>query len=147
MLVHATCLSIGSSGVLLMGKPGSGKSDLALRLIDAPGRGTGENILDAKLVSDDQVLLAREEHWLVAQAPDALTGLIEIRGLGVVPVPTAMQVKVDLVVDLVLTSEVERMPDRKASSREFLGVPVPLISLHPFTASAPARLRAAVITL
>ena len=38
-LIHGTCIAIGAEGVLLVGKPGSGKSDLALRLIDQSGSG------------------------------------------------------------------------------------------------------------
>ncbi|WP_040850329.1 HPr kinase/phosphorylase, partial [Nitrospirillum viridazoti] len=75
--VHATCVSVGGAGVLLRGASGSGKSDLALRLVDA----------GALLVADDQVALAADPTatLLTATAPERLAGLIEVRGLGILP--------------------------------------------------------------
>ena len=72
MMVHATCVAIGDRAVLLCGPSGSGKSDLALRLIDG----------GAQLVADDQVVLRAEGGRIVARAPEALAGRMEVRGIG-----------------------------------------------------------------
>src|SRR6185312_10220968 len=70
LLLHATTVAIDGAAVLLRGPSGSGKSDLALRLIDA----------GARLVADDQSELRRVGEVVVVRAPDALRGLIEVRG-------------------------------------------------------------------
>ena len=71
--VHGTCIAIDGAGVLLRGPSGCGKSDLALRLIDG----------GAVLVADDRVSLEARAGDLVASAPDALAGLLEVRGVGI----------------------------------------------------------------
>ena len=67
--VHATAIAFGNRGVLIRGAPGSGKSELALRMIDNLGFGRGTKPLRAKLIADDQVLLAREGSEIVMRAP------------------------------------------------------------------------------
>src|SRR5690606_18170052 len=74
LLIHATCVVIGEIGVILRGPSGSGKSDLALRLVDTGGL----------LVADDQVFLSVENGALVARAPPTISGKLEVRGLGIV---------------------------------------------------------------
>jgi len=130
--IHATCVAIGGAAVLLRGPSGAGKSDLALRLV-AEG---------ARLVADDQVLLAAENGRLVARAPAPIAGQIEVRGLGIVPVATEAEAPVALVADLVAPSEIERMPEPEAET--ILGIALPRIALTPFEASAPAKLRLAL---
>ncbi len=129
--VHGTCVAVAGVGVLLRGPPGSGKSDLALRLID---RG-------AELVADDRVTLRREDDGIVASAPAALAGLIEVRGVGVVRVPAVARARLGVVVDLVGAAAVERLPDRAGC--ELLGVGVPRYRLDAFQASACAKVRLA----
>ncbi len=79
LLVHATAVAIEGEAVLLRGPSGSGKSDLALRLIDG----------GAQLVADDQTLLRRAGGRVLASAPPAIAGLLEVRGVGVVRVEAA----------------------------------------------------------
>ncbi|MDE0940637.1 MAG: HPr kinase/phosphatase C-terminal domain-containing protein, partial [Pirellulales bacterium] len=86
-LVHATCVAIGEVGVLLRGPSGSGKSDLALRLIEG----------GAKLVADDQVVLSEVAGSLLASAPAALRGKIEVRGCGILDIPYEKSVSMRLV--------------------------------------------------
>jgi serine kinase of HPr protein (carbohydrate metabolism regulator) len=131
-LVHATCVAIGGRGVLLRGASGSGKSDLALRLIDQ----------GAKLVSDDQVRIGRRGEKLVARAPRTIAGKIEVRGIGIVAVSAKAGVPLALVVELTSRANIERMP--KPQRWRCLGRSVPKIRLDPFEASAPAKLRLAV---
>lgn len=114
-----------------MGESGSGKSDLALRLIDAGGR----------LVADDRTELRRDGTRLIASSPATIAGRIEVRGVGIVPVAHVGHSVVGLAVDLVGPDRVERMPP--ARSRAWLGIDTPLLALDPFAASAVAKLRLA----
>ncbi|MGE0650627.1 MAG: HPr kinase/phosphorylase [Alphaproteobacteria bacterium] len=132
--IHATCIALGEIGVLLRGPSGSGKSDLALRLIDS----------GARLVADDRVCLARRDGRVVASAPAPLRGLIEVRGLGIVRLGDdrlADVVPVALVCDLVPGPEVERLPEPVQA--EFFGLCLPRIALAPFETATPAKLRLA----
>lgn len=132
---HATCILIGAKGVLLRGRPGAGKSDLALRLIED----------GARLVADDRVCLAEREGVLVARAPEALAGVIEVNGIGLVrldPGACAAEAALALVVDLVPRGAVERLPEPATAT--LMGVDLPRIDLAPFEPSAPAKLRLAV---
>jgi HPr kinase/phosphorylase len=128
-LVHATAVAIEGEAILLRGPPGSGKSDLALRLIDG----------GARLVADDQALLQRVGDRVVVRAPAVTAGLIEIRGVGIVRVETMDQAPLMLIADLVLSGQVERMPEQRVEA--VLGVAVAVIALSPFEASAAAKLR------
>ncbi|MFM2042306.1 MAG: HPr kinase [Pseudomonadota bacterium] len=131
--LHATCVSLAGAGVLLRGPSGSGKSDLALRLIDG----------GALLVADDQVILEMRGGALRARAPERLAGYLEVRGIGLLPVPHAPDVRLVLVADLTAPgAEVERLPD--PATVDLLGRSVPRIALDPFAASAPAKLRLAL---
>lgn len=134
-LIHATAvaLPIGADwvGVLLRGPSGSGKSDLALRLIDG----------GARLVADDQTEVTLKGGAPVLRPPARLAGHIEVRGLGIVPVPSLDSAPLVLVADLVAPHEVERLP--ALQSTLLAGQPVPSIRIAPFEASAPAKLRLA----
>ena len=132
---------------MLLGPPGSGKSDLALRLIDTPGLGIGDSLLQAQLVADDQVKLVRVGDGLEAHAPEALAGLLEIRGLGIVRVAHLQSMRVDLAVNLRADVEIERLPDDPGLTYAALGISIPLVEIDPAAASAPARVRAAVLHL
>ena len=143
-LIHGTCLALGSAGVLLLGSPGSGKSDLALRLIDQSGDGLSGETRAARLVADDQVAIRRAGSTLIATAPAALAGLLEIRGLGLARLPALPEVVLRLAVRLTPAAEIERLPDLARARMDILGVGLPLILLDPLSASAPARVRAAL---
>src|SRR4051794_1485630 len=129
LLVHGTSVAIDGAAVLFCGRPGSGKSDLALRLIDD----------GAVLVADDQTRLERRGDTLIASAPATIAGRLELRGVGILGVPSLAEAPLRLVVDLVPPASVERLPEPQ--SCELLGLTVPLIALAPFEASAPAKLR------
>jgi len=132
-LVHGTTVAIAGKGVLIRGPSGSGKSDLALRLIDG----------GAELVADDQTALAVGAGHLVASAPDAIAGLIEVRGLGLVRLPHQPAAPLALVVELVTAERIERLPEEMRTA--FLGVDVPTIQLCAFEASAAAKVRLAAL--
>lgn len=78
-LVHATALVVGTSGILVTGQSGAGKSLLARRLISA----AAHHGVYAALVADDQVLLSRKGDRIVAAAPQTIAGMIELRGSGI----------------------------------------------------------------
>jgi HPr kinase/phosphorylase len=143
-LIHGTCLAIGADGVLLLGKPGAGKSDLALRLIDQPGTGLSGLMRGARLVADDQVRVRRAGAGLIASAPAALANRLEIRGLGIATLAALPEIALRLAVRLTPSAEIERLPDLAAARMDILGIALPLILLDPSAASAPARLRAAL---
>jgi HPr kinase/phosphorylase len=142
IFLHGTCVSVGGEGVLILGEPGSGKSTLALRLIDEPGYGISSAHLRSELVADDQVIVTRDQDRLVASAPAALRGKLEIRGLGIVTLATPPAVPLALVVKLQDYSAIERLPD--PATFDILGLAIPLVEIDGKMPSAPARLRAAL---
>jgi len=145
--MHATCVDIGGWGVLIQGPPGSGKSDLALRLIDAPGGGLSGRQHSAVLVADDQTVLTLNAGELWARPPKAIEGLIELRGLGILKVPYRKQAVLRLIVTLTLGDAVPRLPYPHDLTTEILTVKLLNLRLDPQLASAPARVRAALDTL
>jgi len=116
-------------GVLIEGPPGAGKSDLALRCLDA----------GFCLAADDRVALWVSGGRLFGRAPDSLAGRLEIRGLDVVAVPALPLAEVALVMRC---GAPERIPE--PSFAEILGVSIPLIALDPRESSAPAKLSRAL---
>ena len=71
--LHATTVAFEGKGVLILGAAGSGKSGLALQLM----------ALGCQLVADDQTELTRQGDNIWARAPEAIKGLIEARGIGI----------------------------------------------------------------
>jgi HPr kinase/phosphorylase len=140
--LHGTCVSVNGEGVLILGEPGTGKSDLALRLIDEPGHGISGGRMRSELVSDDQVIITRDQDRLFASSPPAIHGKLEIRGLGIVALATQPSVPLVLVAKLQAHSDIERLPDH--GTYDILGLTLPLVEIDGTTASAPARLRAAL---
>lgn len=115
--LHATCVAVGDSGLLILGPSGSGKSALALRLIS----------LGALLVSDDRTRVEARDGRLSATCPNPdLAGLIEARGIGVLRAPALAGTTLDLAVDLGRI-EADRLPPRRAVT--ILGQTLPLV-LH-----------------
>lgn len=129
--VHATCVAVGGRAVLIGGRSGQGKSDLALRLID---RG-------AALVSDDYTLVRRQSGRLLAAAPETIAGKIELRGVGILEYPAVRDVPVALVVDLDVEST--RLPAAE-ETRMVAGVALPVVGLSAREASAPIKVEAAL---
>ena len=135
VLVHATAVAIEGEAILLRGPPGAGKSDLALRLIDA----------GARLVADDQTRLHRAGGQIFVSAPAEISGLMEVRGIGILRIDALERAPLALLVDLVPPSEIERLPETRAE--EILGISLPSIASTPFEASAAAKLRFALRAL
>ena len=133
--VHGTSVALGGDGILLRGPSGSGKSDLALRLIDEGGR----------LIADDQTELHLGGADVLMSAPATIAGRMEVRGIGILRVPDVAAAPLRLVVDLVPAAGVERLPE--PATCDYLGRRFPLIRLAPFEASAAAKLRLALRAL
>jgi len=134
MNLHATCVAIEGYGVLLRGPSGSGKSDLALRLID--------QYTDAILVADDRVDVVARDGAVYASAPSAIAGMLEVRSVGIVRVTYKDTAKVHLLVDLMDAEQIARLPE--PAFEEILGAALPRLALAPFEHSAPAKLRQAL---
>ncbi|MDQ2893446.1 MAG: aldolase [Pseudomonadota bacterium] len=128
--LHATSVAIDRQAVVIQGPSGSGKSDLALRLID---RG-------ALLISDDITLIARVGGALRVRAPDTIRARMEVRGVGIVAVPQVDDVPLALIVRLV--DVVPRLPERRA--RLIAGVEAREILIDPRPASAPILIELAL---
>lgn len=129
--LHATCIALAGRGVLLCGAPGSGKSDLALRMID---RG-------ALLVADDITVVAADAGRLIGRAPEGFAGLIEMRGVGIVARPHTAAAPIVLVVQL--DAPVDRLPDGPVM-RAISGIVLPHFALAGLEPSAPLKLEALV---
>jgi serine kinase of HPr protein (carbohydrate metabolism regulator) len=123
-------------GVLIEGGSGSGKSDLALRCLT----------LGFRLVADDRTHLWISEGRLFGAAPPRLAGLIELRGLDVLPEPARSLAEIKLVVRCLDPADpLERLPDR--DTRVLLGTPLPMVSVRPLEASAPEKVLRALSLL
>lgn len=134
MPLHASCAALGGDGVLFLGPPGAGKSDLVLRLI---GRGWS-------LVADDQVELAATDGALVAAPPEALRGMIEVRGLGILrDLPVAAPAPLRLVVELLPPGEAPpRLPS--PATWQAHGRALPRLALAGREAAAPEKVALAL---
>lgn len=142
VLVHATAVARHGAAVLLMGPSGSGKSDLALRLLAqpaSPSLPTGH----FELISDDQVWLQRDSAGLIATAPATIAGKLEVRGVGIVEVAAAASARVALVIELVEMRSIPRLPD--PDTIELGGVVLPSLKLCGFDTSATIKVALALV--
>ena len=114
--IHSTSVVIDDNGVLILGDSGSGKSDLALRLIDN----------GATLISDDISICRKNSNNIYLYCPPEIKGLLEVREIGIITVPFVERIKLRLVVNL-RSKNNERFP--KDNSFRILGIKIPLISI------------------
>ena len=133
--IHATTVSLDGRGVILRGPSGSGKSDLAVRLINE----------GALLVADDQTVLFIDGDRLMAQPPAEIAGKMEVRGVGIVKMGPPAIVPVFLLIDMADAADVPRMAE--FSPVELVGQQVPQIHLAPFEMSATAKVKLALRAL
>ena len=134
--IHATCVELNGYGVLITGASGSGKSDLALRLIENK---------KAILVSDDRTDIAIKNGILTASCPKNIEGLLEVRGIGLIQMPFKREASVKLIVEASLPSEIDRLPD--ASFETIEGCRIPSLKLDLLTPSAPDKVVVKLKTL
>jgi len=98
--IHATTVSVKGRGVMIRGASGSGKSALALQMI----------AMGAELVSDDRTGLIKHDNRLIASPPDAIQGMIEARGIGILALKYETEIPIYLLVDLD-NDEPDRLPE------------------------------------
>lgn len=134
-IVHACCVALGETGILIRGPSGAGKSDLTLRLIDA----------GADLVADDYCEVTADAGILKARAPDSIAGKLEIRGYGILTMPYVSDISVCLIVELSDKNSIERMPENTACVLD--GIKVPCAWIDPASPSAAARVRVIASTI
>jgi serine kinase of HPr protein (carbohydrate metabolism regulator) len=135
--VHATAVAIDGLAALLIGPSGSGKSDLAFRLVTATFR-DGPRRLAPRLVADDRVVLDAVGSRLIVRPPAAIAGRMEVRGVGILEVDHEPEAEAVLVVDVAPGSDVERLPPAGLATT-VAGFTLPLVRLRSFDVSAPAK--------
>ena len=132
MILHAGLIACRFGGpwlgVLVLGEAGAGKSDLMLRAIDRGFR----------LVADDRTLVWRSAGRLFGRAPGRLSGLIELRGIGVLQEPALPVAEIALAIRCEASQALERVPEE--AFEDVAGGPVPVLRIHALDASAPAKL-------
>ena len=126
---YATAVTYCGFGILIRGPSGSGKSDLALRLIDD----------GAGLVADDQVVIKAVGQELYLSPPDRLSGLIEVRGVGVIKIEYVRDIRLCLIVELDPRNEIQRIP--KIKEELIKKIPVPVINMDAFESSVLAKIK------
>jgi HPr kinase/phosphorylase len=131
MTLHGSCVALDDEGVLILGPSGAGKSDLVLRLIRQGW----------SLVADDQVELASQDGRLLAEAPPALRGMLEVRGLGLFrDLAVAGPTRLRLVVQLAAAPA--RLPE--PAHYAALGYRLPLVTLRALEPSLPDKVALAL---
>ena len=126
--IHSTSVVIDDNGVLILGDSGSGKSDLALRLIDN----------GATLISDDISICRKSSNNIYLHCPPEIKGLLEVREIGIITVPFVERIKLRLVVNLKSKNN-ERFP--KNNYFRILGINIPLINIDAKNSSAVAKIK------
>ena len=132
MKVHGTSVSIDGDGVLFRGPPGSGKSDLALRMINC----------GAQLVSDDQVCLTRRNDNIFMSSPPTIRNRMEVRGIGIVNTIAQNEAPLILVLNMLPNNTASRMPIWQLCT--FLDIKVPAVEFAPFEISAHLKVKLAI---
>jgi HPr kinase/phosphorylase len=141
--LHATTISLNGTAVMIRGASGSGKSDLALQLLESSGTGLTGKAISTVLIADDQTILRREGETILASCPESIAGLLEVRGHDVLQVAAVQNMPLVLVVDLRPFAQIERLPQPEDMLTQILGLVIPSIMIDPIKPSAAARLRVA----
>jgi len=136
--IHASAVLVGARAVLIRGPSAAGKSRLAWELIEA---GRGGVVGFARLVGDDRVHLQAAGGRLLVSPAEALAGMIELRGVGILQRDHEPRAVVGLVVDLD-AADAERLPERGETIIE--GIAIPRLAVAPAVAALPLVL--AVVT-
>lgn len=134
-ILHGTSVALAGRAALIRGASGAGKSDLALRFLSHYGADGGG------LVADDRCLIQAKEGRLTVRSPDAIAGRIEVRGIGILAVPHVDSAELSLIVDLVASDAVPRMPSEPLPQEQLLDCWISKAVLAPFEASAPVKLK------
>ena len=130
--IHASCIEVNGTGILLLGNSGAGKSDISLRLIENH---------QAKLVADDRVNLDINSGQLIASCPENIKGQLEVRGIGIVTYPYIEKTVIKIAVNLT-DKKIERLPEKHYYN--FANISVPMIYLDSREPSSTAKLLSAL---
>jgi len=133
--VHASAVLVGERAVLIRGPSGAGKSRLALELIQAARAGA---LPFARLVGDDRVHLQELGGRLLVRPAHTLTGLLEVRGAGILRLPYEPSAVVGLVVDLAV--DAQRWPEPAQQQVEIEGIKLPRLAVAAGAAALPTVL-------
>jgi serine kinase of HPr protein (carbohydrate metabolism regulator) len=136
--IHASAVLVGARAALIRGPAGSGKSSLIMALIDAAATGL---LPFARLVADDRVLIERHHGRLLARAPEALAGLLEVRSLGLRRLPYEPVAALGWVVDLGV-EKADRLPQEADLTATLASVTLPRIAVRPCADAAAVLLAA-----
>lgn len=128
LVLQASAVVIEGRALLIEGAPGSGKSSLALALIE---RGAG-------LIGDDAVMLTADGPRLIASPPPNIAGLLEVRGVGLAALPCAAPAPVALILALGALPA-ERLPQTPLATRAIAGVAIPVLAFDPGSLAPAAR--------
>lgn len=134
--VHASAILVGTTGVLIRGESGSGKSSLALALIEAETAN--------RFVADDRVILDARHGRLLASVPPAIAGLVELRGLGLIRLAHVSPVLIGLVVDLLPLDACPRLPTPEEASTTVEGVTLKRLAVPVGAPDGAMRVRLAL---
>jgi len=131
--IHASAVLVGTRAVLIRGPSASGKSRLALELLEAGRIGA---VLFARLVADDRVHLETAGGRLLARPAAALAGLIEVRGVGLLRLAHEPSAVVGFVVDLA-AADTTRLPEPDKRKADIDGILIPRLAVAPDAAALP----------
>lgn len=126
--IHGTSLQYKQKGLLFLGESGSGKSDLALRLIDK----------GAYLIADDQTILTLKNNRIFLSCPETIKSKLEIRGIGIIDISSIKEHQLDIVFQLKSFREIERLP--KDNQITLLDQKIPYYEIDPFELSVNAKI-------
>lgn len=130
--IHATCVLAGATAVLIRGPSGSGKSRLALQILQAAEHGV---LPFARLVSDDRTLVEATHSRLLARPSPELLGRIELRQIGIRSMPAEPVAAVGLVVDQI--DGAARMPEKSDRMTEIAGISLPRLAVPSLPEAMP----------
>jgi HPr kinase/phosphorylase len=131
--IHASAVLIGAHAVLIRGPSGSGKSLLALALLQAAERGA---LRFARLVADDRAHVEAAHGRLLVRPAPVLAGMLEVRGVGICRMPYETLAVVRTVVELGQAG-VQRMPDHTSAQAQIEGITVPRLAVAASTDPLP----------
>ena len=126
--VYSTSVVLDDNGILITGDSGSGKSDLALRLIDN----------GATLISDDITICKKQIDHIFLSSPCQTKGLLEVREVGIITVPFVEQIKLKMVVKLI-NERLERLPKKKFC--KLIGIDIPLLTINGLNSSSVIKVK------
>ena len=134
--IHGTAIAIEEKAALIRGASGSGKSDLAYRCIQFAK--TDPDIKNCMLVTDDRAIITSENKSLLVEPPENISGKIELRGIGIIPIPYIKRAELKIVIDLVNSENVPRLqiPFNPESTTQILDQKIPNIKLSAKEPSA-----------